>query len=136
MAETVWQRDALFTGTYKEELDLTYDLSGLAEFVPTSTNYTFSGGAAENGTITGVPDSSWTRENEIITMLWEDDPLQWYKMQVGANKGQLVAVEDYNSTYVAGTVMFAKNSGQYASAVSVEFTDNSDNTGTVDTGHT
>ena len=69
-------------------------------------------------------------------MLWEDDVLLWYKMEVGANKGQLIAIEDYASTYTAGTVLWAKASGQFASAVSVEFTDNADNTGAVDTGHT
>lgn len=137
VTETVWQRDALFTGTYKEELDLTYDLSGLAEFVPTGNDYTFVGGAATSGSLTGTPNSSWTREADgVVTLLWEDDENEWYKMQVGANKSQLVAIEDYNSTYIAGTVMFAKASQQFASAVSVEFTDNSDNTGSVDSGHT
>ena len=133
---TVYQRDASFYGTYKEELDLTYDLSGVAEFVPWTANFTFAGGAASSGTITGSPNSTWTRNGSEIQMLWEDDPLLWYKMEVGPNKGQLVAVSDYNDTYTAGTVLWDKNSGQYASAVSVEFTDNSDGTGTVDTGHT
>lgn len=136
VTETVWQRDASFTATYKEELDLTYDFSGTAEFVPWTANYTFQGGNQTSGTITGSPNSTWTREGEVITMLWEDDPSLWYKMEVGGNKSQLIAIEDYNSTYAAGTVIWEKASGQFASAVSVEFTDNNDDTGSVDTGHT
>ena len=134
---TVWQRDATFTGTYKEELDLTYDLSGLADFVPwTPSNFTFSGGSALSGTISGSPNSTWTRVDDVITMLWEDDPLLWYKMEVGPNKAQLIAISDYNDTYTAGTVLWTKASQQFGSAVSVEFSDTSDNFGSVDTGHT
>ncbi|HIP08574.1 MAG TPA: hypothetical protein EYG65_02455 [Rhodospirillales bacterium] len=136
VTNTVWQRDALFTGTYKEELDLTYDLDGLAELVPDVVDYTWHGGNALSGTITGSMDSTWTRDGEVITVLWEDDPAFWYKMQVGANKAQLVAIEDYNNIHTPGTVLWEKDSGQFASAVSVVFTDNSDNTGSVDTGHT
>ena len=81
-------------------------------------------------------DSSWTRDGDVITVLWEEDPAFWYKMKVGANKAQLVAIADWNDIHPVGTVLWEKASGQFGSAVSVAFTDNSDNTGSVDTGHT
>ena len=132
VTSTVWSRDASFYGTYKEELNLTYDLSGLAELVPDVVSYTWVGGGATSGTITGTTNSTWTRDGGIITVLWGGDSAFWYNMELGANKGTLVAIDDYNSIHSPGTVLWDKNSGQFASAVSVDFTDNSDDTGAVD----
>ena len=131
---TVWQRDAIFSGTYKEELNLTYDLSGLAELVPDLVDYTWVGGSALSGTITGTTNSTWTRSGDVVTVFWSEDSAFWYKMKVGANKSQLIAIADYNNIHPVGTVLWSKDAGQFASAVSVEFEDNDDNTGAVDPG--
>ena len=136
VTSTQWSRQALFTGTYKEELNLTYDLSGLAELVPDVVTYTWVGGSALSGTITGATNSTWTRVGDVVTVLWQDDPAFWYKMKVGSNKAQLIAIEDYNNIHTPGTVLWEKDSGQFAAAVSVEFSDTDDNFGSIDSGHT
>ena len=127
VTETVWQRDASFTDVYKEELNLTYDLTGVAEYSPASENFTWG-----SGTITGSTNSTWTRDGDIITMHWNDDSSQWYKMKVGTNKANLVAVEDWNNIYAVDEVLWEKASGQFGSATSVTFTDDGDGTGDVD----
>ena len=127
VTETVWQQDASFVDTYKEELNLTYDLTGVAEYSPASENFTWAA-----GTITGSTNSTWTRDGDIITMHWNDDSTQWYKMRVGTNKANLVAVEDWNNIYAVDEVLWEKASGQFGSATSVTFSDSGNGTGEID----
>ena len=132
ITETVWQRDASFYDIYKEELNLTYDLTGVAELVPDTANYTWAETDSVSGTISGATNSTWARSGDEITVHWGGNSATWYKMELGANKAQLVAISDYADIHLPGTVLWEKASGQFGSAVSVTFTDNGDGTGDVD----
>ena len=125
VTETVWQQDGSFVDTYKEELNLTYEL------VPDSVNYTWAETDSTSGTITGTTNSTWTRSGNEYTVLWGGNSATWYKMEVGSNKKQLLATSDYADIHSPGTLIWEKASGQFANAVAVTFTDNYDGTGSV-----
>ena len=130
VTSTVWQQDANFVDTYKEDLNLTYDSTGTIELVVDSANYTWAETNSVSGTITGSVNSTWTRVGDIYTILWGGNSATWYKNEVNsANKKQLLATEDYNDIHSPGTLIWEKASGQFATAASVTFADDYDGTG-------
>jgi hypothetical protein len=129
VTETVWQQDANFVDTYKEDLNLTYDSTGTIELVVDNVNYTWAETTSTSGTITGPTNSTWTRVGNEYTILWGGNSATWYKNEVNSsNKKQLLATQDYNDIHSPGTLIWEKE-GNFASPVSVTFTDDYDGTG-------
>ena len=127
------------TGLYKNQEVFEMDLNGAATAnFDGNLVYTFTETGEGVGTITGqVIDSTWEFDatNGELTVYWDfanQGTSQWYKMEVGSNKAELVAIDEWNDAYTPGDLIWTKNAGQWKNAQTETFVDNGDNTGTVD----
>ena len=131
--------DEAITGLYKNQEIVTFDMDGnaTAQF-DGNLSYLWTETSPGVGTITGqVIDSTWEKDSTTneITIYWDfanQGTSMWYKLEVGANKAQLEAISDWNNVYVAGTVVWIKDSGNFSNATNETFVDGGEGSGTVD----
>ena len=91
-----------------------WDLTGTALLVIDNVNYTWASATDTlSGTITGATNSTWTRAGGIITILWGGNAATWYKVEIGDDMDDLVAVSDYNNIYTPGDIVWTKASGVF-----------------------
>ena len=70
-----------------------------------SATFTWTATAWDAGTISG--GHTYTYDGDYVTVLWDDDPAQWYKLQINESvPSQLLAVADYNDIWPADTVIW------------------------------
>ena len=104
-----------------------WDLTGTALLVTDNTNYTWAETDDTSGTITGNTNSTWTRDGGTITILWGGNANTWYKVEIGDDLNDLVAVSDYNDIYTPGDVVWTKASGDFLSTSESTWTYSYDN---------
>ena len=92
-----------------------WDLTGTVLLVTDNTNYTWAETDDTSGTITGATNSTWTRDGGVTTILWGGNASTWYKVEIGDNLDELIAVSDYNDIYTPGDVVWTKASGDFLS---------------------